>query len=197
MKKLMIAAAIVCAAAMSQAAQINWAVNANSWTYADGTKPGQTVSSKVQPQQDIYIINAQNWAAIKAAIEGGATSFTVDGTVAGILGKNTTTGTKGAIAETPSSSTRLMAGQTYSFAYLVIDTRGDETQYFASSAIPKAAWQPGDETYGEKMSIAFTSTQYGTSGLSGGWQTVAVPEPTSAMLMLLGVAGLALRRRRA
>ncbi|MCR5413849.1 MAG: PEP-CTERM sorting domain-containing protein, partial [Kiritimatiellae bacterium] len=32
---------------------------------------------------------------------------------------------------------------------------------------------------------------------AGNFKTAAVPEPTSGLLMLLGVAGLALRRRRA
>ena len=34
-------------------------------------------------------------------------------------------------------------------------------------------------------------------GLTGNFTAASVPEPTSALLMLLGVAGLALRRRRA
>ena len=36
-----------------------------------------------------------------------------------------------------------------------------------------------------------------TIGLTGNFTAASVPEPTSALLMLLGVAGLALRRRRA
>ena len=35
------------------------------------------------------------------------------------------------------------------------------------------------------------------TGNAANWQTVSVPEPTSGLLMLLGIAGLALKRRRA
>ena len=41
----------------------------------------------------------------------------------------------------------------------------------------------------------FTSGNYTANG--AGWYAQAVPEPTSGLLMLLGMAGLALRRRRA
>jgi hypothetical protein len=37
----------------------------------------------------------------------------------------------------------------------------------------------------------------GSEYLTSGGYTVAVPEPTSGLLMLVGLAGLALRRRRA
>ena len=44
--------------------------------------------------------------------------------------------------------------------------------------------------------LSFDSGTYATNG-AGWYQAAAVPEPTSGLLMLLGMAGLALRRRRA
>lgn len=76
------------------------------------------------------------------------------------------------------SSDDLVAGNTYSFYYTITDASSGRTF-----------------TSGIKSSKAnATSTQ--TLGFGSGGEWSAVPEPTSALLMLLGVAGLALRRRR-
>ena len=186
MKNLMIALAAVAVAAVTQAASIDWSITANTWTYGDGNKAA--IGTKV------YLINAANYAALETAILGGATSFTTD--TAGVLAVGTTANGKGTITTSTATSASLTAGTEYNFAYLVIDTRdASDVQYFASTTLSAKAYDPMDATYSEAQSIAFSGSNYSTSGLSGGWQSV--PEPTSGLLLVLGMAGLALRRKRA
>ena len=189
MKKLMIALAAVAVAAVAQAASINWTVAANSWYLSDGT-------TKAGMGTTVYLINAASWDTIETAIKGGATSFTTADT--GILAVGATANAKGLISESTATSTSLIAGTSYDFAYLVFDTTdASDVKYFASASLAKAAYDPTDATYSETTKITFMAAQYTTSTLSGGWQSAAVPEPTSGLLMLLGMAGLALRRKRA
>jgi hypothetical protein len=185
MKKIMIACAAVALAAVAQAASINWEITGNSWTLADGNKAAKGTS--------VYLIDAAQWSIIEAAVKGGQDTFTTAD--AGILGVGATSNTKGAVAGTATSSA-LTAGTTYNFAYLVLE----DDKYFASASVPTAAYDHTDAVYSETQTVSFGATQFSTGSLSGGWQDVSssdVPEPTSGLLLLLGVAGLALKRKRA
>ena len=186
MKKIMIARVAVAMAAVAQAASIDWSITAKTWTYGDGADAAAGTT--------VYLINAAEWTSIESAIKGGTTSFTTSD--AGILGIGSTGNTKGAVFTTTATSSALKAGTSYNYAYLVFDTRDtDNVMYFASASEATTAYDKADAVYSENTSVTFAGAHYSNTGLSAGWQ--AVPEPTSGLLLLLGVAGLALKRKRA
>ena len=86
--------------------------------------------------------------------------------------------------KTAFSTEALTAGQSYDF-YLVLT---DGKYQYTSATKAVTALETG------AANIAFGSLKTATT-TAGNW--VAVPEPTSGLLMLVGLAGLALRRRRA
>lgn len=88
-------------------------------------------------------------------------------------------------ATTFKDSTNFTAGNNYNF-YFVIEDNG---KTFTSAEKANVAAQPTGTS-----SVLFGNMASATQNASN-W--AAVPEPTSGLLMLLGMAGLALRRRRA
>lgn len=188
MKKLFVATAAIALAVATQAASIDWSVGANTWTMSDGSKPPKNTV--------VYLIDGAQWATISAAIDGGATSFTTAD--AGIIAVGQTSNTKGYVNGGTATSSSLVAGQTYNFAYMVFDTAAG--QFYASKATPAAAYDPSIAAYSETTYANFDGASFTTTGLSGGWTTgggssPAIPEPTSGILLLVGAGMLALRRK--
>ena len=146
MKKLVVAAMIVCVAAVSQAASFNWGasgvMNENGTALYSGDA----------------ILTAYTLAGVEVA--------TFNGTM-----------TDGAISQVISDD-KLASGTNYKFSY----TMTTATAEFTSTTVMGR----GQAT--STPALNFTS---------GGSWTAAAPEPTSALLMLLGMAGLALKRTRA
>ena len=103
---------------------------------------------------------------------------TAEESTAVVVNNATMSGGAIAVADTVFSSDDLVAGSTYKFYYTMEDASGN---VFTSGT--------------RQLKAQATSTGTLNFAATGSW--VAVPEPTSGLLMLLGMAGLALRRRRA
>ena len=186
MKKLMIAAAIVCAAAFANAAVCEWQAagiyageyGGQSWEYGDSAGTywllalGENGTTGLAVDDSYQLVN--NGASI---LDTGSYSG------ASISGKKITDLTE--------------ADNGTVLALVLVDTSYDKWGLAQGSIGGIVADPPADAE-----SIAFTDGQgydpdWGSTTLQINNNLQAVPEPTSGLLLLLGVAGLALKRRRA
>ena len=168
------------AAVAVQAASITWGVSNNAFTLADGS------SYSSRSGVTIYLIDAAYSDSIVEAIGAGAFSTSTDG----VLASKATTNTKGYIAANEVTSSALTAGETYNFAALIVDVIDGKPSYIMSAT-------QGLQAYTAGVDEATTATFGSTAFASGtGWtEASGTPEPTSGLLLLLGGAMLALRRK--
>ena len=198
MKKLMIAVAATAMAVVANAASMDWSVNRDLNTDTSGHL--------------VYAFLGNDKAAITSLLQGYATTeafaanFNADalnavgGSTKYIAGLSSAVGkANGAASGSIGASDSRLADQATESIFFVVfdaDTLANATQYKISNDITGGKAYTA-ESSGDKAQI---TSKLNTDALSSvSWNDIgtAVPEPTSGLLLLLGVAGLALRRRRA
>lgn len=180
MKKLIIAAAIVCAAVVANAAAINWTASAvldpEATAAAGKNTPGTGWLG--------YCILASNLESVTDGLNAGDTTALLAASLtdAGVASS------KGAMNVTGGS---VEAGSK-DFYMIVLNatTLEDATGYYVSNKVNATVDASLDTTVG-------FGSQATASKATANWTAMSVPEPTSGLLLLLGMAGLALKRKRA
>lgn len=193
MKKMIMAAVAMAAAISMQAASVDWTLGRNAFkNYGDTQNAGGTT---------LYLLNtaSSSYAALISGIGDGSIKAADISSSAAYLG-TATTANRGSLGTTTTSHDSLTAGETYSLVFVAFN---DNADYFYTSAAKNAsAWDATGEYSQDLASVATWGTDdYASSGWtaisSGDTPTPVVPEPTSGVLMLVGMGVLALRRKRA
>lgn len=194
MKKLIIALVAVATAAVAQAASINWAI---SNVYASDNAATKVAANSYSAllfvtanSTDVTSgIPVTSLAAVQAVLSSGDLTG-LSSLAAASKANNAAGGWSGATGLTGFSSGSLSAFAVVIDStdlanaknYVLVGGGAEKTATFTSST-------------GAKLLAFGDQTSY-TQG-AGKWTSTSVPEPTSGLLMLLGMAGLALRRKRA
>ncbi len=192
MKKLMIACFAVAMAAVAQAASVNWTIT-NVYSPSDSTAKVAVGSMSAwlfvtANSTDVTTIKTTTLAAVQAVLDSGDLTG-----LSSLAATHKTNAALGGFTGASGLPTNFSSGTLTAFAVVVdsADLASAENYFIVSGGATKDA--TFTSATGAKTLLWGDQTSY-TQG-AGKW--TAAPEPTSGLLLLLGMAGLALKRKRA
>jgi len=182
MKKIILAAAIGCVAALTHAANCSWGTYAYDssmataleggtyWVVSLGTSDAGLAGIKVMTDGTIDL--AGNTQVAKGTVPTGTYGM-IDGVITGLSAAD---------------------NGTY-YGIVVWDGVTGDGGFFGTASGMVSGIVDAPPT--DATSINFDNSGLGYGATLANTATVAVPEPTSGLLLLIGMAGLALKRKRA
>ena len=189
MKKLIIAAAVVCTAVVTQAATFLWTSSAQAYgpavanlTVAGVYAPGTATTDRMKSEGSNQGVT---WTYTMILTATAGTDVTVSDAIVGTI--------------TSYSSNKI--NQTVSSDFFVLPT-DDSAINYAWDIVITGTKTVGTDVYTITSDHIIGNADYGKlselkigTAVPGQW--TVTPEPTSGLLLLLGAAGLALKRKRA
>lgn len=173
MKKMIMAAAIVCAAAIAQASAVTW-----------GMMAGKSLDSEKFANGTAYLICVDALAKPAFADDAAAkTWFDTNGASLEDKALFNQTVSAGFAAETVQHDVAIGRKN-----YYMIVVNGDKSAMAITS---------GAKAINITTSAMGVSASWDATTAMATYDLVSVPEPTSGLLLLLGMAGLALKRKHA